>query len=60
LSEDPHIAQAIALVNQQSFWKIQEFLAAGCFANELGVEYEPPLVEIDRDTIVVSERLRFI
>ena len=51
---------AIEQVNLASAGKVADFLVAGAFANELGIDWEPPLVEHLDGCIVVHERLRFI
>jgi hypothetical protein len=51
---------AIEQVNLQSGFKVLEFLASGAMANELGIDWEPPLVEHSGGAVIVHERMRFL
>lgn len=60
LLSDPRVQDAISIVNRQSEIRLWEFFITGCFTNELGVEWEPPTVEVADGRIVISEHMRFV
>ena len=53
-------ALAVAILNNETFRKIEEAMATGPFTNEVGIYWDPPLVDLGNGLIVATERMRLL
>lgn len=51
---------AVAILNNETFRKIEETMATGPFTNEVGIYWDQPLVDLANGLIVATERMRML
>lgn len=49
-----------SVMQRSSEFKLYDFLVSGPMVNEVGVEWEQPLLELHGNNVVAHERMRFI
>lgn len=54
------IAQAVAILNNETFRKVEEVLASGPMVSELGIDWDPPLFELVGGMVVATEQMRIL